>query len=111
MSEPLAVLTQIRAEIEAAADVFLEAAAAGLRELPAVSSGDAAATARLEAHLLGILEGCAFQDLTGQRLDQLAGMIAPASSPAPASDPLLNGPALAGEGLDQAAADRLFLES
>ena len=110
MSEPLVVLSQIRADIEAAVDVFLEAAAAGLRELPAVSAGDAAA-ARLEAHLLGILEGCAFQDLAGQRLDQLAGMMVPATSPASATDPLLNGPALKGEGLDQAAADRLFLES
>lgn len=111
MSEPLVVLTQIRAEIEAAADVFLEAAAAGLRELPAVSAGDAAAATRLEAHLLGILEGCAFQDLAGQRLDQLAGMIAPAPSAGSTTDPLLNGPALKGEGLDQEAADRLFLES
>lgn len=110
MSEPLVVLTQIRADIEAAVDVFLEAAAAGLRELPAVSAGDAAAAARLEAHLLGILEGCAFQDLAGQRLDQLAGLIGPGSS-ASETDPLLNGPALKGEGLDQAAADRLFLES
>lgn len=111
MSEALAVLAQVRSEIEAAVGVFLDAASGGLRDLPATAAGDAAAACRLEAHLLRILEACAFQDITGQRLDQLAGVLAPGPSPAAAGDPLLNGPALDGQGLDQAAADRLFADS
>lgn len=111
MSEPVAVLAQVRAEIEAAVDVILEAASGGLGDLRTASTGDAAAAARLETHLLRILEACAFQDLTGQRLDQLAAMLAPPPRPAAGADPLLNGPALDGQGLDQAAADRLLMDT
>ncbi len=111
MIEPPPVLAQVRSEIQAAVDVFLEAATGGLRDLPAASAGDAAAVARLEAHLLRILEACAFQDITGQRLDLLATTMAPVSMDRTGADPLLNGPAPDGQGLDQAAADQLFVDT
>ncbi|WP_332656094.1 hypothetical protein [Brevundimonas sp.] len=110
MSEPLAILGLIRQEVEAAVDVILTAAGAGLQEMPAISKVDAAAAERLERHLLRILESCAFQDLTGQRLQQLCALFNDAPSTSRPQDPLLNGPAPEGYGLDQAAADRLFLE-
>lgn len=110
MGEPLAILGLIRQEVEAAVDVILTAAGAGLQELPAISKVDAAAAERLERHLLRILESCAFQDLTGQRLQQLGALFNGDLSASGPQDPLLNGPAPEGQGLDQAAADRLFLE-
>lgn len=111
MDESLTILDLIRQEVEAAVDVILTAATTGLLELPAISKCDPAAAERLERHLLQILESCAFQDVTGQRLQQLEAMLGSGSSPAGQPDPLLNGPALQGQGLDQAAADRLLLES
>lgn len=111
MSDPQETLSVVRQEIETAVETILTAATAGLQELPAVSKCDAATAERLERHLLQILESCAFQDLTGQRLEQLGGALRGEPSPARQPDPLLNGPALHGQGLDQAAADRLFLES
>jgi len=108
MNEPLALIDLIRQEVDAAVDVILTAATAGLRELPGISKSETAAAERLERHLLQILESCAFQDLTGQRLQQLGALLNDGPSSAAPSDPLLNGPALQGQGLDQAAADRLF---
>lgn len=110
MSEALAILGLIRQEVEAAVDVILTAATAGLQELPAIRKSDAAAAESLERHLLQILESCAFQDLTGQRLEQLGVALDDGPSLSCPSDPLLNGPALQGQGLAQAEADRLLLE-
>ncbi|MFA4892511.1 hypothetical protein [Brevundimonas sp.] len=111
MSDPQETLSVVRQEIEAAVESILTAATAGLRELPAISTCDPATAERLERNLLQILESCAFQDLTGQRLEQLAAMLGDDPSPAGRPDPLLNGPALDGQGLDQATADRLLQES
>ncbi|VTO17832.1 Uncharacterised protein [Brevundimonas vancanneytii] len=55
-----------------------------------------------------MLEACAFQDLTGQRLSKLDSMISSVDVASAPADPLLNGPALPGEGLDQAAVDKSF---
>ncbi|MDP3370162.1 MAG: hypothetical protein Q8R45_10650 [Brevundimonas sp.] len=111
MSDPQETLSVVRQEIETAVEAILTAATAGLRELPAISNCDTAAAERLERHLLQILESCAFQDLTGQRLTQLGGRLSGEASPDRQPDPLLNGPALQGQGLDQSTADRLLLES
>ncbi len=111
MSDPKAILSLVRQELETAVEAILTAATAGLHELPAISVHDGAAAERLERHLLRILESCAFQDLAGQRLEQLAGALGGEPPPVRQSDPLLNGPAPHGQGLDQAAADRLFLET
>lgn len=111
MTDRRETLSVVRQEIEAAVESILTAATDGLRELPALSACDPAAAERLESHLLRILESCAFQDLTGQRLEQLAAMLGDSPPPAGRPDPLLNGPALEGQGLDQATADRLLQES
>ena len=102
------IVSTIRREVEQAADVMLSAAEKCLRDLGAARSGQAAAFDSIEQTLCAILEACAFQDLTGQRLSKLEAMLAVAPLQDVGGDPLLNGPALAGEGLDQAAADRLM---
>ncbi|MDI6623699.1 MAG: hypothetical protein QME55_03130 [Brevundimonas sp.] len=108
MGDPQEILSVVRQEIETAVEAILTATTAGLRELSTIS--DAAAAERLERHLMQILENCAFQDLTGQRLEQLRATLADGDATAARSDPLLNGPGLPQQGLDQAAADRLLLE-
>ncbi|MGE3866495.1 MAG: protein phosphatase CheZ [Hyphomonadaceae bacterium] len=82
----------------------------------------------VHAKCLAVLEACAFQDLTGQRItkvvailltleDKLAALSAlldaedEAPSPAPsAGAALLQGPVAPGEGVDQDAIDRLFAD-
>ncbi|MGE0046792.1 MAG: protein phosphatase CheZ [Hyphomonadaceae bacterium] len=103
-------------QIMAAVDEILELEAAEL----------AAYRAAVETKCLAVLEACAFQDLTGQRItkvvetlltleDKLAGLSVllgdageEAPAPEPTGDVLLNGPALPGEGVDQDEIDRLF---
>lgn len=109
MSDPREIVVAIRQEVESAVDVILTAASEGLHALSALRDGDAGAATRLELGLLQILEACAFQDLTGQRLARLDEALETGPPPRPA-DPLLNGPARGGQGLDQAAADRLLSE-
>lgn len=102
------IIALIRADIEQAADMMLAAAEMGLRDVGSAREGQTAALDRIERTLCAILEACAFQDLAGQRLSKLEGAIG-ASGPLPdGEDPLLNGPAAPGQGLDQAAADALF---
>ncbi len=104
--DPVAIIAAVRSEVEAGVDQVLNGAEACLREMEGVRSGSPEAIDRLEQALFGILEACAFQDLTGQRLTVLSGLIDPTPRAA-TTDPLLNGPALVG-GLDQQAADRLL---
>ena len=108
--EPTAVVTAIRAEIDAAADAILSATEAGFSDITSARQGDAQALDRLHQRLSTILQACAFHDLTSQRLSvrarlTAAGAYAPTGGPI---DPLLYGPALLGTGLDQAMADQLF---
>lgn len=107
-SEGRAILAAIGAEIDQAVDVILNAAEACLRDIGAARDGQPLDLDRAEQALCAILEACAFQDLTGQRLSKLNGMIGALSLQQPGGDPLLNGPALAGQGVDQALADRLL---
>jgi len=104
--DPAAIITAIRGEVEAGVDQVLNGAEACLREMAAVRGGSPEAIDRLEQQLCQIMEACAFQDLTGQRLTVLGGLIDPTPK-ADTTDPLLNGPALTG-GLDQQAADQLL---
>jgi len=106
--EARAIIATIRQEVQQAADMMLSAAEMALRDLGSARAGDASALDNLERTLCAILEACAFQDITGQRLSKLDGMIASTALQAPPTDPLLNGPALRGEGLDQQAADALL---
>tara|TARA_R110002124_G_scaffold45004_1_gene136563 strand:+ start:5425 stop:5793 length:369 start_codon:yes stop_codon:yes gene_type:complete len=102
------IIATIRREIEEAADVMLTSVETGLEQVAAAREGDDAALDRIQQILFAILEACAFQDLTGQRLTKLRDMLSAASFEAVEADPLLNGPALAGQGLDQASADALL---
>ena len=110
-SEARAIIATIRREVEQAADMMLSAAEKCLRELGSAREGDAAALDNVERTLCAILEACAFQDLTGQRLSKLELMITDVGLRAAPVDALLNGPALAGEGLAQGAADAILAGS
>ncbi|MGV9006496.1 MAG: hypothetical protein ACOH1H_07135 [Brevundimonas sp.] len=98
----------IRREIELAVDVVLSAAEKCLNRLGAARDGDVDAVDHIEQLLCTILEACSFQDITGQRLAKLEQMLVDLPVKAVAGDPLLNGPAPTGQGLDQTAADRLL---
>lgn len=102
-----AEIETLAGELEAAATALLDAAERGLALMPALRAGDASAIVGVEAALREVMQACTFQDIAGQRLSRLssAGL-----SMTPALDPLLAGPQLSGEGLDQAAADALFGE-
>ena len=63
----------------------------------------------IERLLCAVLASCAFQDLTGQRLDKIERSLT--GAPSRDDDVLLNGPSLKGAGLDQSEADALFAES
>lgn len=102
------IIKTIRSEVEQAADMMLSAAEKGLRQVGAARGGSAGALDDLENMLLAILEACAFQDLTGQRLSKLDAMIGAIPTGPAGGDPLLNGPALPGQDLNQAAADALM---
>ena len=102
------IILTIRREVEDAVDVILTAAEAALKELGAAREGGRPPRDVLEARLSEILEACAFQDITGQRLSKLAAMVTEVARPVAQEDPLLNGPALTGQGLDQTAADALM---
>tara|TARA_R110002012_G_scaffold322025_2_gene553883 strand:- start:73020 stop:73361 length:342 start_codon:yes stop_codon:yes gene_type:complete len=106
--EAHAIVLTVRGEIEQAADTILSAAEQCLKDAGAAREGESGAFDRLEQSLCAILEACAFQDITGQRLTKLHTMLDTLSVKGVDADPLLNGPALSGEGLDQGAADRLM---
>jgi len=101
------IIATIRGEIEQAADAMLGAVEKGLRDLGDARGGRRESLDDVEQALCAILEACAFQDLTGQRLSRLESMITAAGVRPAVDDPLLNGPALPGKGLDQSAADDL----
>lgn len=104
------LIALIRSDIEGAGEAMVSAAEKALRDLAAARTEDAGeALDRLERTLCAILEACAFQDLAGQRLSKLEALLADTPpNGAAAADPLLNGPAGPGQGLDQAAADALL---
>lgn len=112
MSNPEArdLIDIIRAEVEAATDALLSAAERALRDLTAARQGNPQALDRIEAALCAIMEACAFQDITGQRLNRLAGALAPGASALSGSSPdgLLQGPASPGQGVSQSAADLIM---
>lgn len=101
------IIQTIRLEVECAVDVILSAAEQSLKALASAREGAPVPVDVLEQRLSEILEACAFQDITGQRLTKLAASLNGHSCPVDAPASLLNGPALLGQGLDQAAADLL----
>jgi hypothetical protein len=109
MGDPEAhrALDAIRAEIDGAAEIILRETEGALRCLAGARRGADAALDELEGSLGTILQACVFHDIIGQRLAELRRMLDGSGAPG-ARDPLLNGPALPGEGLDQAAIDALL---
>ncbi|KQS57408.1 hypothetical protein ASG17_01400 [Brevundimonas sp. Leaf363] len=99
----LARTAEIQAGLDEAAERLLDHLG---RALPM------AQTDALKTELVAALEACAFHDLAGQRLAVFAaalmGLAREAQDDALWADPLLNGPADRGQGLDQAAVDRLL---
>lgn len=106
----LAEIGDIRHILDQAVDQLLSAAEHGLTAVRA-SPPD---LTTLEAVLTAMLQIASFQDLVDQRLTRVYGLlqaqdvVKPTPPPPPPDADLLNGPALRGSGLDQAAADRLF---
>lgn len=87
-----------------------------LRNRPGLEDADAAeALDQLNDSLVVLIEGCSFQDLTGQRLERVARVLegvsagrGAAAEADPFGDQLLQGPQQAGAGMDQSAVDSLF---
>lgn len=96
------IVAAARRDLAAAAEGLMAASEAGLCAVALARDGDGAALTRIEAAFLSVLEACAFEDLIGQRLTRLAMVASERSAP---QNTLLNGPALPGQGLDQAEID------
>ncbi len=109
-SEARELIDIVRKEVEAATDALLSAAERALRDLSAARQGDPQALDRIEAALCAIMEACAFQDITGQRLNRLEGVLAHDAPALAQSNPdgLLRGPASPGQGVSQSAADLIM---
>ena len=102
-SPATAIINDIRIELQEAAAHILSQTFAGmdLMRHPVVD------TTALEAVFVALMEASCFQDITGQRLDQLEDLLTGRIEVRPHGD-LLNGPATNNTGLDQTAADLLF---
>ncbi len=100
-----AVLDTVRSELSQAVEAILTAAARGLARVAELETVAPHLVDAIEQEFCAIIETCAVEDIVGQRLNALSGACGPVREGA---DPLLNGPAAPGEGLDQADADALF---
>lgn len=111
---------------EEATNVIMEST----EEIMATENADAAVQNQIQDACLRIFEACSFQDITGQRVSKVVQTLATIeerlnglqktwgtdmpdmpeiAEPAPSGEAaLLNGPALAGEGIDQSAVDALL---
>lgn len=98
-----AIINDIRLELQDAAAQILSQTFAGmdLMRHPVVD------TTALEAVFVALMEASCFQDITGQRLDQLEALLTGRIEIRPHGE-LLSGPAASSTGLDQAATDLLF---
>ena len=96
-------LAALRGSLETAAEDILGAIERAMACTALLD--DPQARIDLDLLLFAALEACAFQDLAGQRLSNVARLLAGIAEP---SDPLLAGPQRPGMGLDQGAADALF---
>lgn len=102
-ADALAEIGEIRRELDAAVDLLLTQAEAGL----AVSDTGASGREQMRAALRAILEACSFHDLTSQRLARLEALVAGGADTRPDAH-LLNGPMALDAAPDQAAIDALF---
>lgn len=119
-------LLEAKKETEVAVDRIL----AAVDKLMATDCSDADAVRQaIDVNCMAIYEACTFQDITGQRISKVlhsirvagtaleslhglwsgsSGAVSPAAGLETDADSLLNGPALAGEGLDQDEVNRLL---
>lgn len=93
-------LEAVRRECEAAATAVLAAAESVMAQADGLDAREPEAAARLREAGLKALQACEFQDLVGQLLTRLAD--------GRSDDPLLQGPAATGEGLEQDDIDALM---
>ena len=100
--DALLEIAQIRKTLDEAAEDLLGAAERAMGLL----SGSGAEG--LETEISAMISACAFHDLVGQRLTRLEALIGEQAPDMRNAPELLNGPANPGQGLDQAAADRLM---
>ena len=105
-AEALKELHAVRRNVDGAAEIILTTCERALARLNSSSVAQADGAKDMELDLHAIFAACAFQDIVGQRLSRLEALLERRA--AWGDDPLLNGPAMTGEGLDQAAADDLF---
>jgi len=105
-ADALKELHAVRHNVDAAAEAILAACERALARLHSASVARADGARDVENDLHAIFAACAFQDIVGQRLSRLEALLERRA--AWGDDPLLNGPSMTGEGLDQAAADDLF---
>ena len=102
-------IVEIRRVLEAAVEDLLRLAehgAALARSMAqSMARGETPDPGAVEPVFIGVMQACAFQDLVGQRLERLAGLLEQRRDIRLDAD-LLNGPTRSG--LDQGAADRLM---
>jgi len=105
MDPALEEIAEIRRVLEVAVDDLLRLAEHGAALARSMAQSPTLDLGAVEPVFIGMMQACAFQDLVGQRLERLAGMLEQRTETRPDAD-LLNGPARSG--LDQGAADRLM---
>ena len=105
MDAALEEIVEIRRVLEVAVDDLLQLAEHGAALARAMAQSKTPDPGTVEPVFIGMMQACAFQDLVGQRLERLAGLLEQRKDTRPDAD-LLNGPTRSG--LDQGAADRLM---
>lgn len=105
MDAALEEIVEIRRVLEAAVEDLLQLAEHGAALARSMAQSKMPDPGAVEPVFIGMMQVCAFQDLVGQRLERLAGLLEQRRDARPDAD-LLNGPTRSG--LDQGAADRLM---
>ena len=105
MDAALEEIVEIRRVLEAAVEDLLRLAEHGAALARSMAQSPTPDLGAVEPVFIGMMQACAFQDLVGQRLERLAGLLEQRRDARPDAD-LLNGPTRSG--LDQGAADRLM---
>jgi hypothetical protein len=103
-------LDALRLDMAVAVHKIFDAAQSGMARLDAEGDKYFYVYGELKQLFCIVMEACAFEDLANQRINKLEQRLSGASPPASGDARLMNGPALHGHGLDQAAADALFAD-
>jgi hypothetical protein len=103
-------LQALRADLSIAVNKIFDAAQIGISDIDGRAGDSRRQDEVSKQQFCAIIESCAFEDLANQRIDTIERRLRGETSSA-ADAHLLNGPALHGQGLDQAAADALFSDA